>query len=178
MLIRIYPSSSVFIFLVATSRHALSRACQVRRVVEQSGTCGAQKRPTSASLLSSSGFSYENKVMVRIENILSSRELAGLYRDMDNSELDEIIQLTGCPKPCFYKKYNFLGEKYISSFVTDHFLLSLWAVSNITRVETEQLIYPWTSLVAEFGGALGLFLGISFMSLWEGIYLLKPCFKY
>ena len=40
------------------------------------------------------------------------------------------------------------------------------------------VIYPWTSLVAEFGGALGLFLGISFMSLWEGIYLLKPCFKY
>ena len=120
----------------------------------------------------------QDKMMVRIENILSSRELAGLYRDMDNSELDEIIQLTGCPKPCFYKKYNFLGEKYISSFVTDHFLLSLWAVSNITRVETEQLIYPWTSLVAEFGGALGLFLGISFMSLWEGIYLLKPCFKY
>ena len=28
-------------------------------------------------------------------------------------------------------------------------------------VATEQLVYPWTSLVAEFGGCLGLFLGSS-----------------
>ena len=29
------------------------------------------------------------------------------------------------------------------------------------KVETEVLIYPWQSLLAEFGGALGLFLGFS-----------------
>ena len=29
------------------------------------------------------------------------------------------------------------------------------------------LIYPWTSLVAEFGGTLGLFLGFSAMTLWD-----------
>ena len=96
---------------------------------------------------------------------------------MDNAELEEISRLSGCSKPCFYKKYRVMGDKFISSFVTDHFLFSLWAVSNSTLVETEQLIYPWTSLVAEFGGALGLFLGISFMTVWDGIYLLKPCFK-
>ena len=66
---------------------------------------------------------------------------------MDNSELDEISRLSGCRKPCFYKKYTLMGEKHISSFVTDHLLFSLWAVSNSTLVETEQLIYPWTSLV-------------------------------
>ena len=31
------------------------------------------------------------------------------------------------------------------------------------------LIYKWTSLIAEFGGTLGLFLGFSFMTLWDGI---------
>ena len=33
-------------------------------------------------------------------------------------------------------------------------------------------LYPWTSLVAEFGGSLGLFLGISFMSVWDGLRIL------
>jgi hypothetical protein len=28
---------------------------------------------------------------------------------------------------------------------------------------------PWSSLVAEFGGTLGLFLGFSFMTLWDGV---------
>ena len=115
--------------------------------------------------------------MYILDKILSISELARLYQEMDNSEVDEIFQLSSCRKPCFYKKYTFLGDKYISSYDTNSFLFSLWAVSNSTLVETEQLIYPWTSLVAEFGGALGLFLGISFMTVWDGIHLLKPCFK-
>ena len=73
-------------------------------------------------------------------------------------------------------KYSLMGEKHISSFLTDHFLFSLWAVSNSTLVETEMLIYPWSSLVAEFGLALSVFLGVSFMTVWDGIHLLKPCF--
>ena len=34
-------------------------------------------------------------------------------------------------------------------------------------VETEALVYTVESLVAEFGGTLGLFLGFSFMTLWD-----------
>ena len=33
--------------------------------------------------------------------------------------------------------------------------------------ETEEYAYGFTSFLAEFGGALGLFLGFSFFSLWE-----------
>ena len=117
------------------------------------------------------------KIIQVFDKILSISELARLYQEMDNSEVDEIFQLSSCRKPCFYKKYTFLGDKYISSYDTNNFLFSLWAVSNSTLVETEQLIYPWTSLVAEFGGALGLFLGVSFMTIWDGVYLLKPCLR-
>ena len=36
-------------------------------------------------------------------------------------------------------------------------------------VETETLLYPWTSLVAEFGGILSLFLGVSIISMWNSV---------
>ena len=34
-------------------------------------------------------------------------------------------------------------------------------------IETEALVYTVESLVAEFGGTLGLFVGFSFMNLWD-----------
>ena len=80
-----------------------------------------------------------------------------------------IIKLTGCRKPCYRRKYTFIGKEIPTSFEHDDFILSLWAVSNETLVETEELIYPWTSLVAEFAGTLSIFLGSSFMTLWDGL---------
>ena len=46
----------------------------------------------------------------------------------------------------------------------------------MTMMEKEQLIYPLTSLVAEFGGTLGLFLGFSFMTVWDGMQSLQGLF--
>ena len=37
--------------------------------------------------------------------------------------------------------------------------VAFWAASHKTQMEEEVLLYPFTSLVAEFGGSLGLFLG-------------------
>ena len=56
----------------------------------------------------------------------------------------------------------------MATIETDDFFLGLWSVSKKTFIEKEVLIYPLTSLVAEFGGTLGLFLGFSFMTLWDG----------
>ena len=51
-------------------------------------------------------------------------------------------------------------------------LPSSLTISKSTEVKTEVLIFPLSSLVAEFGGTLGLFLGFSFMTLWDKINLL------
>ena len=65
-----------------------------------------------------------------------------------------------------------VGEKKRTSFKSENFTFSLWAVSKSTEVKKkEELIYPLSSLVAEFGGTLGLFLEFSFMTLWDKIHL-------
>ena len=39
------------------------------------------------------------------------------------------------------------------------------------------LLYPFTSLLAEFGGCLGLFLGFSFVSISDGIKSIAAALK-
>ena len=89
-----------------------------------------------------------------------------------SSQSEEISQITGCSKPCKYKQYS-LGEAEPSSFKSEHYIFSLWAVSYKTRIETEELIYPSSSFVAEFGGTLSLFLGFSFITLWDSFCTIK-----
>ena len=48
-------------------------------------------------------------------------------------------------------------------------VFALTLESTDIKVETEALVYPFTSLVSDFGGALGLFLGFSFLMLWDWI---------
>ena len=79
-----------------------------------------------------------------------------------------------CRKPCKYKKYTFVGGHYPSSgFKSEHFIYSLGAVSGKIKVQTEEVIYPNSTLVAEFGGTLGLFIGFSLISLWDCISAFK-----
>ena len=106
------------------------------------------------------------------------REYYSLFEKLAITKSEEITNVSGCLKPCHYKKYNFLGEPSPSSFKSEHYIFSLWAVSSKTRVETEELIYPMSTLVAEFGGTLGLFLGFSFISVWDNCDLLKRFVAY
>ena len=103
------------------------------------------------------------------------REYDFIFGNLGIAESEEVTNVTGCLKPCHFKKYIFLGEPGPSSFKSDHYIFSLWAVSSKTKVETEELIYPMSTLVAEFGGTLGLFLGFSFISLWDNFGTLKKC---
>ena len=40
-------------------------------------------------------------------------------------------------------------------------------VSTDVRIEREVAIYPLLSFVSELGGSLGLFLGFSFLAIWD-----------
>ena len=80
------------------------------------------------------------------------REFDDYFTIIVNAEVEDILKVTGCKKPCFYQKYTFIGERHTTDFVHEYLVFSLWSVSNSTTVETELFVYSWTSLVAEFGG--------------------------
>ena len=48
--------------------------------------------------------------------------------------------------------------------------------TNAVTVKEEAYIYPLQSFVSEFGGSLGLFVGFSFLTIWDWILLLVKCF--
>ena len=106
-------------------------------------------------------------------NRVSCRARAELFEELRTADLEDITALTGCLKPCKYRRYSFFSEKKSTAFTSNYFTFSLCSLSEFTRVEVEELIYPFSSLVAEFGGTLSLFLGFSFMTFWDGLKLLS-----
>ena len=93
------------------------------------------------------------------------------------SDLEDITKLTGCVKPCQYRMYQFVGAGEPVSSFPEYYAFSLLAVSKKTTIKTEQLIYPLAHLVADFGGTLGLFLGFSFVTLWDNLSLLGKALR-
>ena len=76
---------------------------------------------------------------------------------------------TGCLFPCTYHEYRVVATdlRDFNSFGVVFTYASLG-----TTVLREYLIYPFDSLVSDFGGTLGLFVGFSFVALWDVIQLL------
>ena len=108
---------------------------------------------------------------------VSFRARERLFNRIRVADLEDITKLTGCMKPCQYRMYQFVGAGEPVSLESEHFAFSLWAVSKKTTIKTEQLIYPLASLVADFGGTLGLFLGFSFITLWDNLPLLGTAYN-
>ena len=90
-----------------------------------------------------------------------------IYKALVNTDAERIEKTTGCKKPCQYKEYKFVES---SPKITPRpSVVMFWAASRKTQIEEEVLLYPFTSLVAELGGYLGLFLGFSFLAIWHEI---------
>ena len=75
------------------------------------------------------------------------------------------MKITGCKAPCKYTEYKVVGP--VAKKMTKRFEFAISIVSTDVTVKTEELLYPITSFVSEYGGAFGLFLGFSFMMVWD-----------
>ena len=93
-------------------------------------------------------------------------------------ELREVLNLTGCKIPCQYREIKAVDTPTpIKTGTLDEAMgFALTLVTTDIRVETEALVYNFTSLVSNVGGSLGLFLGFSFYMLWDWLlYVFKMC---
>ena len=79
---------------------------------------------------------------------------------------NKLQNLTACQLPCHYSHYSIVGTP--RKFEVKGFsYISLFYTSTDITTSQEVLLYPFDSLVSEFGGALGLFLGFSFLGLLD-----------
>ena len=86
--------------------------------------------------------------------------------------------MAGCWVPCTYQHYSLIDHPFTLHTSYSYFTISF--ISTDVNVEEEVphfnnspsqslqvLIYPLDSLISEFGGALGLFLGFSFLGFFS-----------
>ena len=93
---------------------------------------------------------------------------AALYNKLASVEQRDVLNHIHCHLPCKYREIMRVGTPMTQKFEdngTTIFSLSL--VTTDIRVETEALVYNFGTLVSNFGGTLGLFLGFSFFMLWD-----------
>ena len=86
--------------------------------------------------------------------MLSSRSFYDLHLKLQTApDLTDVVDLTGCRKPCNYKEYVRVDDLVeLSVLEKDVCRVGVWLVSPNTLHKTEVPIYPWESYVAEFGG--------------------------
>ena len=89
------------------------------------------------------------------------REFESYYNQLFFSSEEEFNELTGCNPPCTFTQYSLTDTYSLVGSNESDFVISYAFTDLIT--EEEVLLFPLDSLVSELGGALGLFLGFSFL---------------
>ena len=80
-------------------------------------------------------------------------------------EFKRLSELSGCLPPCTYTEVRKIGDPLVSSEAETAYILTL--ASTRIKVLTENRYPDFSSLVADIGGTLGLFLGFSFIMVWN-----------
>ena len=75
-----------------------------------------------------------------------------------------VQETTGCFLPCTYKEYK-VAAREKKDFGKFQLLLS-YSSTKVTVLK-EFYLYDFRTLVSDFGGSLGLFVGFSFFMLWD-----------
>ena len=99
--------------------------------------------------------------------------LSGQLRLPLVSGTEELVRCSGCPIPCNYNQFINVDRKEIQFNSTNPaiFFKLRFSTTKITIKEDFER-YAFPSFLAEVGGALGLFLGFSFMTCWDLYYFL------
>ena len=83
-------------------------------------------------------------------------------------------------RPYITKKFGVIGAKLSAYKAPDppmRLRLIYFIIPAINHKSLKVLLYPFTSLLAEFGGCLGLFLGFSFVTISDGVKSLAMWLK-
>ena len=110
---------------------------------------------------------WSNQDRVACEKDQDFRKIEQIYSSLVDEDVNGIERKTGCRTPCRYKEFRFVGGS--PKVAPGSALVAFLAASDKTQIEEEVLLFPFTSLVAEFGGCLGLFLGFSFLTIWQEV---------
>ena len=86
------------------------------------------------------------------------------YREIYERKKRSLASSTGCQFPCKYKKFDIVDAQIKDQ--PGDFLFTRFASDDI-EIETEVYVYDWISFIAECGGAMGLFVGFSFLMLFD-----------
>ena len=105
-------------------------------------------------------------------------EQLGRYEKVLNLVMDltqlELVNYSGCLVPCTYKEFNIVGEPLRNGFLS-HNKINILMANRDKLEKNEELVYPFLSFVAEFGGSLGLLLGLSSMMIFTKGNLNRIC---
>ena len=91
-------------------------------------------------------------------------EYANVHLDIYEYNKRKFTRKTGCQIPCQYTEYNIVDYELIEK---EYDAIFIKFASDEIDVEIEEFMYDWISFIAECGGALGLFLGFSFMTILD-----------
>ena len=90
--------------------------------------------------------------------------------------VSKITKLTGCWKPCQYSKYEIFRKIDSNVDTKGERSIELILATSHAVEQSEVLLYPAVSFVSEFGGALGLFLGFSFVMVLDAFEIVFTMF--
>ena len=111
----------------------------------------------------------------QIQNFSKLYQYKFMYKDAN-----ELFELTGCPKNCKYYTYTMIKEFALSDkemSEKNEIWIDLTLAGLTINVKKEIFVFPLRSFISEFGGALGLFLGFSFIMIWDAIETLLMFLK-
>ena len=102
---------------------------------------------------------------------------AALYDELASVEQRDVLNLINCQLPCKYREIMRVGTPMTQKYGDNGLVVfSLTLVTTDVKVETEALVYNFGTLVSNFGGTLGLFLGFSFLTIWDFVsYVCMVC---